>query len=211
MTQERCLGVQTQTCVRAERYVHRWDPLGMPSELSTSPAEEFTCMTWWTAWWWNQTEQRGRRMDRWMDVWCHHQTVGLTMDSAGVLVCGSLYRIRVCVCTLCSVHVYRRTSSLKRSSTSPRPVQGLGVAQSCYRSADVWTRAGMLLLKTSAFSQLRFPDKSISLEPLSPSPSPFLLYSAGSPSSWRWELFACFKSQFENVKVQILKGEKPGC
>lgn len=60
------------------------------------------------------------------------------------------------------------------------------------------------------WANLHFPDShplisllALNLSP--PHPSPFLLYGAGSPSSWHWELFSCFKSQFENVKVQVLE------
>lgn len=119
-------------------------PRGMRSELSMSPIDEFTRMTWWAAGQWHQTEQHGRGMD----VWCRHQTVGLTADSARVQCAWQFASDRcICVCILCSVHVYRCTSSFKQISTSHGSVQGLSIVQSCYRSADVWMRAGVLLVK----------------------------------------------------------------
>lgn len=147
---------------------------------------------------------------RGVGVWCHCQMVGLTTSPFTPLqqdimfvgawpfapepfLCGySLFGACMLVHLSRAVH-HRgtcRDSALCRTATT---------VLMCERElGSCWW---MNLHFSSSESLISLLALNLSL----PHPFPFPLYKAGSPSSWRWELFSCFKSQFENVRVQILE------
>lgn len=125
----------------------------------------------------------------------------------------------VCWCmAVCSRSMYMRIQSVQcvcvsmysfqQSSASYGCVQGLQhCAELPLQRWCVNVSWGIADEQICIFPNSNSPISLLALNLFLPPPSPFPLYNAGSSSSWHWELFSCFKSQFENVKVQILERE----
>lgn len=179
--------------------------------MSTSALKEFRCTTWWTAEQWNQTEwydiwQRGGCLMPLPDGGFDHEP--LHSPAAGHNVCWCM-----AVCTR-AVPMWVQSDRCMYVSTHTHLSRAVHHRGTCRDSALCRTATTVLMCERELGScwwmNLHFSSSEslISLLALNlslPHPFPFPLYKAGSPSSWRWELFSCFKSQFENVRVQILE------